>query len=913
MPDWKSLVRERLRPLRLQAPAELDLAVELAQHLEDHYRELRSAGASKEEAFRRTLSELDDVSPLRAGVERSDRMPKRDAVPAGDNRPGNWMEDFWRDLRYGSRSIWKSPLFALAAVLCLGVGIGANATVFTIINTLLLHPLPARDPSRLVVLYDAPAHHARQQWSQPGLSYANLQDYIEGQKCFQGVAAFTWPQVLTLAGSNGPRRMFGELVTQHYFETLGLKPALGRFFLPSEDSEPGSAPVAVLSYGAWQGRFGGARDVLGRTLELNNIAFTVIGVAPKGFLGLSAVFGPDVWLPATMSEQIFPAEFRSALSDRAKPLFRGVGRLRNRFSMVQAQASLEPLAAALAQEYPRSDEGHGITVRPVTDELYFGAGGTSGLALASAVLLVVVLLVLGIACSNVANLLLARAASRRHEIGLRLAIGATRGRVVRQLLTESALLSAVSCIVGVGLGYAGCRFVWSFVPTQYVANMVAPRFDGSVLAFAVLVSLLTAVLFGLAPALRASRTDVVAALKEETAAAGRGRRTLSFTNALVIGQVAFSLLCLITAALFFHSIERAYTIDPGFQTSHLALVMMNPAQAGYDQQRVKEFYRATRERIANLPGVASVSWASGMPFWNSASHSVVIEGEGPRKNSENLQTVSLIVGNDYFRTMGIPLIAGRVLNDDDREKSLPVAVINQAMAAQRWPGGNPIGQRFHFADDNTWRQVVGVVKNADYSTLGEAPQLCVYLPRRQNYAGGMILYVRSWGNPAGLLPTIQREVRTLDSNVEVSDARTGAMLIDQVLWGPRVGVALLGVFGTLALALACVGLYGVMAYSVTRRRREIGVRMALGATRGSVLRLVIADGMKLVGCGIVLGLGASLMLGLGLSHMLFGISSGDPASLASASGTLIVVALAACYLPARAATRIDPMTALRQN
>jgi len=913
MPDWKSLVRERLAPLRLQAPAELDLTVEVAQHLEDYYRELCSGGTSEEEAYQRTLSELDDVYPLRAELERSDRMAKYDAVPAGDARPGNFMEDLWRDLRYGGRAIRKSPLFALAAVLCLGVGIGANATVFTIINTLLLHPLPAGDPSRLVVLYDAPAQHARQQWSQPGLSYANLHDYMEGQQCFQRAAAFTWPQVLTLAGSNGPERMFGELVTQQYFDTLGLKPALGRFFLPSEDSEPGSAPVAVLSYGAWQARFGVARDVLGRTVELNNIAFTVIGVAPQGFLGLSAVFGPDVWLPATMSERVFPAEFRSALSDRAKPLFRGVGRLRNGFSIVRAQASLDPLAATLAREYPKSNEGHGISVRPVTDELYFGAGGTSGLALTSAVLLIVVMLVLGIACSNVANLLLARAAARRHEIGLRLAIGASRGRLIRQMLTESALLSLVSCVAGIGLGYAGCRFVWSFFPAQYVYNMVAPKFDGGVLAFAVLVSLFTTALFGLAPALRASRTDVVAALKEETTAAGRSRRAVSFTDVLVIGQVAFSLLCLITAALFFHSIERAYTINPGFQTDHLALVMMNPTQAGYDPGRAKEFYRTTRERIVSLPGVASVSWASGLPFWNSASRSVVIEGAEPRKNSENLQTVSFIVGTDYFRTMGMPLVAGRVFNDGDREKSLPVAVINQALAAQRWPGGNPVGQRFHFVGDDPWREVVGVVKNANYSTLGEAPQPCVYLPQRQNFSGGMTLYVRSQGNPASLLPAIQREVRTLDSNIEISDARTGAALIEQVLWGARVIVSLLGVFGSLALVLASVGLYGVMAYSVTRRRREIGVRMALGATHGAVLRLVVADGMKLVGWGIVLGLAVSLVLGRGLSHMLFGISSADPASLASASVTLIVVALAACYVPARSAMRIDPMNALRQN
>jgi macrolide transport system ATP-binding/permease protein len=888
-----------LRALFRKEQLEREMDEELNGYLDAAAKDKIRSGMTPEDAVRSTRVEIGSLEAVKEEI-----------------RGSGWesaLESFGQDLRYGWRVIRKSPLFAFCAVLCLGVGIAANTTVFTIINTLLLHPLPAANPSRLVVMYDATANHADHQWGQSPLSYANLRDYMERQRCFRSMAAFTWPQILTLAGQNGPERMFGELVTERYFHALGLKPALGRFFLPSEDSEPGSAPVAVLSYSLWKARFGGVPSVLGRTLELNNVAFTVVGVAPKGFLGVSAVFGPDVWLPATMSERVFPVEFRSALSDRAKPLFRGLGRLREGFSIKQAQADLESLAANLAREYPDTDGGHGISVRPITYELFFGAGGTNGLELASAVLLTVVMLVLMIACSNVANLLLSRAAARRHEIGLRLAIGASRGRLVRQMLTESALLSLVSCLVGIGLGYEGCRFVWSFVPTQYIPNMVAPKFDGAVLGFAVLVSLLTTVLFGLAPALRASHTDVVAAFKEEAAASGKSRRRLGFTSALVVGQVAFSLICLVTAALFFHSIERAYTIDPGFQTNHLALVMMNPIQAGYDTQRAKEFYRATRERIATLPGVASVSWASGMPFWNSASHFLVMEGAEPRKKTENIQTVSIIVGTDYFRTMGIPVVAGRAFNDRDRDGSRPVAVINQALAAQHWPGGNALGHRFYFTSDNTWRQVVGVVRNADYSTLGEAPQPCLYLPLRQNFAADMTLYVRSRGNPAGLLPTIQRDVRMTDSNIEISDARTGTTLIDQVLWGARVGVALLGVFGSLALVLASIGLYGVMAYSVSRRRREIGVRMALGATRGTVLWLVITDGMKLVGWGVILGLGASLVLGRGLSHMLFGIGSADPISLASAIAALVAVALAACYLPARSATRIDPMLALRES
>jgi predicted permease len=888
-----------LRALFYKEQVEREMDDELKDYLDAAVKDKIRSGTSPEDALRSARLEMGSLDGLKEQI-----------------RASGWeaaLETVWQDLRYGWRTIRKSPLFAIFAVLCLAVGIGANTTVFAIINTLLLHPLPARNPSRIVVIYDARTNHTVQQWGQGPLSYANLQDYMGRQQSFTGMAAFTWPQILTLAGRHGPQRMFGELVTGQYFKTLGLEPALGRFFLPSEDREPGSAPVAVLSYGAWQAQFAGSRSVLGHTLELNNIAFTVVGVAPKNFLGLSAVFGPDVWLPATMAKRVFPVEFRSAFSDRAKPLFRGVARLRDGFSIERAQADLGSLAVNLAREYPESDEGHGIKVRPVTDELFFGAGGSNGLELASAVLLTVVMLVLMIACSNVANLLLARAAARRHEIALRLAIGASRGRLIRQMLTESALLSLVSCLAGVGLGYEGCRFVWSFVPTQDLQNMVAPKFDAGVLGFAVLVSLLTTVLFGLVPALRASRTDVVTALKDETATAGRSRRSLTLTGTLVVGQVAFSLVCLITATLFFHSIERAYTIDPGFQTNHLALVMMNPTQAGYSPQRAKEFYRTAREQIESLPGVASVSWASGMPFWNSASHSLLVEGAELRNKAESIQTVAITVSTDYFRTMGIPLIAGRTFNGRDREGSLPVAIINQALAARHWPGGKAIGHRFRFSGEDTWRQVIGVVKNADYSTLGEAPQPCVYFPLPQNFSGGMTLYVRSRGNPAGLLPAIQREVRSLETNIDISDARTGTMLIDQVLWGPKVGVALLGLFGSLALVLASVGLYGVMAYSVSRRRREVGIRMALGATRGRVLRLVIADGMKLVGWGMVFGFGASLLLARGLSHMLFGISSADPVSLASASIILIAVAVVACLLPARSAAQIDPMLTLREG
>jgi predicted permease len=588
-----------------------------------------------------------------------------------------------------------------------------------------------------------------------------------------------------------------------------------------------------------------------------------------------------------------------------------IGRLRPELTLRQAQAALEPTATSLRQAYPQVNEGHDILVRPVSDELFSNVGGSGGVAFGGAVLFAIVGLVLAIACSNVANLLLARATVRRQEIAVRLAIGAHRGRLVRQLLTESVLLSLVSCVAGLGIGYAGCRFIWSFVPAEVASNMLAPKLDGVVLAFAVLVSLATAFVFGLSPALRASKTDLVTALKEETRTAGRARRAVNFSNLLLAGQVAFSLVCLITAALFFRSIQRAYTIDPGIDTKHLALFMMNPAQAGYDDVRVKTFYREARERVGALPGIVSVTWVSGPPFWHSPSRSILIEGRAQRKGSDTIATVDFTVDTDFFRTLAIPLHAGRAFTESDDDKAPAVAIVNQALAQAYWPHGDAVGRHFRFAGDNQLRQVVGVAATANYTTLGEAPQPCVYVPLRQNYTEGMTLYIRSGADPATALKAVEHAIRDLDPNMHISDVRTGAKLVGQVLWAPMVGVSLLGVFGSLALALASVGLYGVMAYSVAGRRREIGVRLALGASRSTVLGFIVREGMVLAGVGIAVGLIACLAVGRLLSRMLFGISPADPLSLAAASGVLTAVALLACYLPARSATRIDPMIALR--
>ena len=912
MPDWKQEIGRRLKDLRIDPARQASIVEELGQHLEDRYAELLSAGSSDEEARRTAIQELDDSELFAAALPPSMRRTGQNTAPPA-MPSGGLFTDLVRDVRYGVRSMGKAPAFTFFAVLTLALGVGASTTVFTVVNTLLLHPLPARDPSGLVCVYTTDVKANQQSGSLLPISYPNLTDYRNGNTVFSDLGGFSPAMVMTLTEKAGSERLFGQLVTNGYFNALGITPAIGRFFLPQEISAPGAAPVAVLSYNAWKIRFEGAPDVIGKTLDINGTAFTVVGVAPRGFLGVSAVFGPDVWLPATMAPQVLPAPMQDVLSERAKPLFQAVARLKPGISRSQAEAGLQPLAAALRQQYPDANAGHTIAVQPITSALYSTTGGERGLAFASTVLLVIVGLVLLIACSNVANLLMARAVGRRQEIAVRLAIGASRGRLLRQLLTESMLLGLFGGIIGIGVGYEGCRFLWSFRPPEVARNLVDPKLDGSVLLFALLLALATGLIFGVLPALRASKTGLVDSLKEETHVAGLTGPSARFQKTLLTGQVALSLVSLIAASLFLRAVGRAYAIDPGFDSQHLALFMMNPEQVGYDAPRLKNFHRDVADRVARLPGVATVSWASNMPFWSTASRGIVIQGQAQERKSETLSTVANTVDVDYFATMRIPLVEGRTFTDTDREGSLPVVIVNEDLARRYWPNGNAVGQQLRLTGDTTLRVIAGVVKTSNYTTLGEAAQPCLYLPMRQNPGSDAILYVRTVGDPSQVLEPVQREIRQIDPKIEVTDIRTGAKLMDQVLFSARMVLGMLGIFGLLALALASVGLYGILAYSVSGRQREIGVRMALGASRTAVLRLVLREGMMLVCIGAGIGLVLALLVGRAFSKMLFGLNPADPLSLAGAAAALILVALLACYVPALAASRMDPMRALREG
>lgn len=914
MPDWEAIVRERLAPLRLTGSAEADLAEELAQHLEERYRELLSGGAHEEDAQRQVISELENVQALRDGLERNQQMPRYDAVQAGDVRPGNFMEDLWRDLRYAGRSMGKNRLFVLFVVLTLALGIGANTTVFTIINTLILNPLPVQDSSRLAAVALALTKTTSKSRVSLPVSYADLRDYEAQNEVFSSLAAYTAPRIVTLQINGGSQRMFSEFVSANYFTTLGLKPAAGRFFSREEDGTPGAHPVAVINYATWQARFGGAEDIVGKTLRLNSLVFTVIGIAPPRFIGVNAVFGPDLWVPAAMAELLLPNEMQHALTDRSKGAFLGVGRLKPGVSQAQAQANLQTIASALAQEDPEADEGHTVSVRPISDVVFGSSGdGSAPILFGSAVLLVVVVLILLIACANVANLLLARSAARRQEVAVRLAMGASRRRLVRQLLTESVFLGLISGAVGFAIGYAGLQMLWSLLPSDVSANLVRPRMDLTVFAFTTVVTLLTGLVFGAVPAVRAAGTSVAEALKEESRAVGKGRRAVSFSNVLLVGQVALSFLMLITAGLFLRSMERAYAIDPGFQTRELAVFLTNPGQAGYGKAQTKAFYREVRDRVAAMPGIASVSWASNLPLWGRTMNGLRVEGHEQRSKADTITSVVNTVDLNYFETAGTPIEAGRDFTRMDQEGSTPVAIINEKMAHDYWPNEVALGKRIQLPNEKSMRVIVGVARTANYSSLAEPPQACVYVPLEQRFNDAMTLYVRSKGDPKQILAPVQREVRTVGPQILVNDVRTGATIIDSGLFQAKIGVGLLTIFGLLALGLASIGLYGIMAYSVNQRRREIGVRMALGAARISVLRMILKQGMSLVAMGVIIGWAASLVVARLLSSMLFGVSASDPLSVAGAGLVLLAVALIACYLPARWASRVDPLVALREG
>jgi predicted permease len=817
------------------------------------------------------------------------------------------MDALWQDLRYSLRTLVRAPVFALTAILSLALGVGANTTIFTLINALFVKPLPVDRPVELVAVNTLDTKNTTQFGNVMPLSHPNLIDLREATRAFSGLAGYSNAVGLAMRDSGEPEPIFSQLVTGNFFDLLGLSPAAGRFFTPDEDRTPGTHAVAVLNYRYWQRRFAGRADIVGRTIRLNAVDFTVVGVAPNGFMGITVIMGPDLWVPAMMAPVVLPRDSAGWLTDRSALSFNGAARLAPGVTLAQARAEGSTLARGLEKSYPNENTGRSLSILPLTEATIF-PGMRQGLLVGGVVLMAVVGLVLLIACSNVANLLLARASSRRQEMAIRLALGARRGRIVRQLLTESAVLAIAGGALGLAFGVWGRDLLWSFRPIPN--NFVELPIDGRVVTFGVLLSILTGVVFGIVPAWQSSRSAVGDAIKDARASGRSGGARLR--HALVVGQMALSLVALVAAALFVRSIRQAYAMDPGFDASRLAVLSVSPQQARYDQPRTERFYRDVRDRLSDIGGVESVSWAANQPLWAKLYRRMSIEGQAQQDGTNTVLTLVNIVDAGYFRTLGVPFRGGRDFGPDDRASGRAVAIVNDAMAARYWPGQDPLGRRIQLAEDRSARTIVGIVKTTKYQTLGEAPQPCVFVPLAQHYTDAMVLYVRTTGDPDAIVGTMQREVRTLGPDVPVTYASSVSLLLNQSLWMVKFGVWLLAVFGALALALASVGIYGVLAYSVTQRTRELGLRIALGAEPAAVRRLVLRQAMRLVGLGLGLGLGGSLLLGRAMRSLLYGVSGADAVSLAAASLTLVVVSALASYLPAWRASSVDPSISLRE-
>ena len=826
-----------------------------------------------------------------------------------DIRGGGWAETLWQDLRYGARMLWKKPGFTLIAVLTLALGIGANTAIFALVNAVFWQPLPVAEPARLMSVFGMDEKNRGDLIDFSPISWPNFKDYRDRNDVFTEMIAFQYVG-LNFSDGGEPQRIAGVIVTGNYFDLLGVKAEIGRTFLPEEDRMPGTHPVVVFSYGSWQRRFGGDPEIVGRAIKLNGLDYTVVGVAAKGFKGTETIGVTDCWVPMMMHDQVFTGPYRDGFNGRRAMTLNVIGRLKPGVAEQQAETAMRAIGRRLEQEYPKENDQRNVTLIPLNQSA-ISPKERSAYLRASGLLLTVVGLVLLIACANVANLLLARGTARRRELFLRMALGAGRARVIRQLLTESSILAVAGGGGGLLLAVAGRNLLWAFRPPGMDVGDLNLSFDPRVLGYTLLISMLTGVLFGLAPALQASRVDLITGLKERGGRAAGGHRWFSLRNLLVVGQVALSLVALISAGLFLRSLINARRIDPGFETEKLLTLWFEPGARGYDQARGIEHYRRVVERVEAIPGVISAAIASAGPFGGGFVRSVFVEGREPPGGGRGILTIVDAVGPKYFETMSIPLVRGRDFTKADREHMPPVAVINEAMANRFWPHQDAVGKRFRFFGHDVSQEVIGVVKDSATRRLGEAPLPVAYLSLLQDFPSRVTLHVRTAGDPGALLATVRSEVLALDRMMPVMKPVTISQLIGEQLWSARMGAAMLAVFSLLALTLASVGIYGVIAFSVSQRTSEFGIRLALGARPSDVLRLVLGQTLTLVAAGTAIGMAGGLIVTRLVANLLYGVSAVDPVTFIGMPSLLLLVALLASYLPARRATKIDPMIALR--
>lgn len=815
------------------------------------------------------------------------------------------METLLKDARYGLRMLRRSPGFTTIALLSLALGIGANTAIFSMVSAFLFAPLPVDRPAQLVSIFTTDVKN-------PGplpTSHLNYIDYRDKNEAFSDILAYTFAPV-NLSGTGGEtKQIFAQVVSGNFFDVLGVKAEHGRTFLPDEDKTPSTQPVAVLSYSAWQREFGGDASIVGRTISLNRHDFGVVGVAQKDFTGVDIGGGPDLWVPMMMHDTVQPGF--DWYNTRRGLFLSMIGRLKSGVGVLQAQAAMTALGSQLEQEYRKDNEGRNVRLVPLltarTDPT-----GDGEVMLTSSALMGVAGIVLLIACANVTNLMLARATRRKREIAIRLAMGASRWRLIRQLMTESLLLSLAGGVIGVAVAIWSRDVLRSLVPFGFGQDQQGAPIDPRVLVFAFVISILSGVLFGLAPALQASKPDLVPTLKGEiTMPVGSRGFRLNLRKALVVVQVGLSLFALITAGLFVRSLQKAQAVNPGFNAENVVLMAFNLGREGYAEAQGRNFHRQVVERVRALPGVLGATVARDRPFGGGFQRSVFIEGQEPPPGGRGVlvQTNNIALG--FFETLGIPLVRGRDFAETDSQQSPKVMIINESMANRFWPNQDAVGKRLKLFGDQDYREVVGIVADTKYNSLTEPRRPFMYIPLLQEYAPQINLHVRTATDPKGMVAALRNEVQQIDSSLSVLNIQSLSERVQHSLGGERTQATLLGSSGVLALLLAAVGLYGVMSYSVAQRTREIGIRMALGAGQRNVMALVLKQGVALVSAGILLGLGAAFAVTRLLASLLFGVSAADPITFIGSSALLIVVALTASYVPARRATKVDPIIALR--
>ena len=811
-----------------------------------------------------------------------------------------------KDIRYAVRSLIKRPGFVAIAVITLALGIGANTAIFSIVNTVLLRGLPVDRPNQIVSV----AVRGKDD-TLSAFSYPNYKDFRDRNEALSGLLVYRFvPLSLSRNGVN--ERVWGYEVSGNYFDVLNVKPLQGRTFAPDEDKTKLTAPVIVVSYDSWQRRFGADPNLVGKDVLINNHQFQVIGITPEGFKGTELVYSPEIWVLASMMEWAEPGA--TWLDKRSTRNFFGIGRLKDGVTPRQAEASLNLLAQQIGKEYPDDNEGQSIRIEPpgfIIPELRGAVMSFTWVMMGA------VGLVLLVTCTNLAGLMLARATDRRREIAIRLAMGANRLRLIRQLLTESILLSFVGGAVGVLLAVWILKALLTFRPPIDFPLAMDVGVDWRVLLFSLAVSLAAGAIFGLAPALQATRPNLSTTLKDTAAQGGAAKSRLR--SVLVVAQIAISLVVLIAAGLVVRTLQQLQTMNPGFDPQNGLTMSFDLGLQGYDDARGKQFYKQLNERLQSLPGVESAAIMSYIPLsLNYNSNQIFVEGH-PAERGENVPlAMTASVGPGYFRTMKTPVLQGREFTEQDGEKAEQVAVVNEAYVRRLMPElqntADVVGKRFSFKGaGGPFVRIVGLVPTGKYFNIAEEPRPFVWTAMSQDYNSTGILVVRTKGNPEGLFGPVREQVQSLDPNLPLFDVKTLTEHMKLALFPAKIAATVLGVFGLVTLMLAAIGVYGITSYAVAQRTHEIGVRLALGAQLSDVLRLVLGHGLKLTIIGAAIGLVGAYLATRAITSVLYGVSATDPLTFGLVSVLLIGVALIACYVPARRATKVEPLIALRSE